>query len=125
MGFLLSIISKMAAVTGLSIVSMIENVLEREKQDLSSVDETLKKLTGRDFSSFNNRPDQRRVRLASGGREDEGPPNKRKPPGGVFARLGAQVLEQQARGDQFNRRGGGTRGFPGVLWRIFRLRGRG
>lgn len=80
--------------SGPSLVNTIQSEIERARQDLRGVDENLRRLTGRDFNDPNQRPDLRRVRLTSGSRDDE-PPAKRRPPGGVFARLGAVVVDQQ------------------------------
>uniref|UniRef100_A0A0N7ZDI6 Pinin/SDK/MemA protein domain-containing protein n=1 Tax=Scylla olivacea TaxID=85551 RepID=A0A0N7ZDI6_SCYOL len=106
----------MAGVSGVSLVNTIQSEIERARQDLKGVDENLRRLTGRDFNDPNQRPDLRRVRLASGSRDDE-PPAKRRPPGGVFARLGAVVLDQQhpeprgrPRGDLRNELRGDHRG---------------
>ncbi|KAG0722467.1 Pinin [Chionoecetes opilio] len=84
-----------SAVSGISLVNTIQSEIERARQDLKGFDENLRRLTGRDFNDPNQRQDLRRVRLASGNRDNEEPPAKRRPPGGVFARLGAVVLDQQ------------------------------
>ncbi|KAK4321335.1 hypothetical protein Pmani_007855 [Petrolisthes manimaculis] len=100
----------MAGVTVPSLVNTIETEIERARQDLKGVDENLRRLTGRDFNEGSSqRPDLRRVRLASTGRDDE-PPAKRRPPGGVFARLGAVVLEQHHNEARGRARGGGGAG---------------
>ena len=42
--------SKMAGVSGISLVNTIQSEIERARQDLKGVDENLRRLTGRDFN---------------------------------------------------------------------------
>ncbi|KAK7079050.1 hypothetical protein SK128_028531 [Halocaridina rubra] len=111
-----------AMMSGLSLVSTIQNEIEKAQLDLKGVDENLRKLTGRDFGEPNQRPEQRR-RLLSGGRDDE-PPAKRRPQG-VFARLGGVVLEQHYNESRGRGRGGFRRNSDTSEPRSERGEGRG
>ncbi|KAB7500871.1 Pinin [Armadillidium nasatum] len=80
----------MTTISSDALVSSIQSEIQRVQDDLIGVEENLKRLTGRDF---NEPRGERRIRQISTGEREDEPPPKRRPPGGVFARLGDLVTE--------------------------------